>query len=79
MQMERVYDYLLNFIKLNSLDKVVVGVSAVPDSMALLYILEDLRKKIDFKIIQQRELRGLLLLLQREQLPLQRELLPFLP
>ena len=49
--MERVYDYLLNFIKLNSLDKVVVGVSAGPDSMALLYILEDLRKQIDFKII----------------------------
>ncbi len=49
--MERVYDYLLNCIKLSNEDKIVVGVSAGPDSMALIYILEDLRKKIDFKII----------------------------
>ena len=49
--MKKVYDYLLNFIKLNSNDVIVVGVSSGPDSMALLYILEDLQKDIGFKII----------------------------
>lgn len=49
--MKKVYDYLLNSIKLNSNDTIVVGVSAGPDSMALLYILEDLRKTLNFKII----------------------------
>lgn len=49
--MQKVYDYLLNTINLKSNDIVVVGVSSGPDSMALLYILNDLRKKIDFKIV----------------------------
>jgi len=49
--MKKVYDYLLNSIKLNGDDIIVVGVSAGPDSMALLYILEDLKKKLNFKII----------------------------
>ena len=49
--MNRVYEFLLEKIKLNPKDIVVVGVSAGPDSMALLYILNDLRKKIGFKIV----------------------------
>ena len=49
--MDSVYSFLINKIKLKSNDIIVVGVSAGPDSMALLYILNELRKKIDFKII----------------------------
>ena len=49
--MKEVYNFLLNKIKLNKDDIIVAGVSAGPDSMALLYILEDIRKKIPFKII----------------------------
>ena len=49
--MDKVYDFLLNTIKLNNKDILVVGVSAGPDSMALLYILKELKKKIDFKIV----------------------------
>ena len=49
--MKRVYNFLEKDIKLNSNDKIVVGVSAGPDSMCLLYILEQLRKKLNFKII----------------------------
>ena len=49
--MENVYEFLLNRIKLNSDDVIVVGVSAGPDSMALLYILNELKKKIGFKIV----------------------------
>ena len=49
--MKKVYDYLLNKIELCKNDVIVVGVSAGPDSMALLYILNELRKKIGYKII----------------------------
>ena len=49
--MDIVYNFLENEIKLNKEDTIVVGVSAGPDSMALLYILDILRKKIGFKII----------------------------
>ena len=49
--MDKVYDFLLSKIKLNKSDIIVVGVSAGPDSMALLYILNELKKKIGFKIV----------------------------
>ena len=49
--MKEVYNFLLNKVKLTKEDVIVAGVSAGPDSMALLYILEDIRKKIPFKII----------------------------
>ena len=49
--MDSVYNFLMNKVKLNKKDIIVVGVSAGPDSMALLYILNDLRKKIGYKII----------------------------
>ncbi len=49
--MDKVYDFLLNKIKLNQDDTIVVGVSAGPDSMALLYILNEVRKKIGYKIV----------------------------
>ena len=49
--MDKVYDFLLNKIKLNQNDTIVVGVSAGPDSMALLYILNEVRKKIGYKIV----------------------------
>lgn len=49
--MDKVYDFLLNKIKLTQNDTIVVGVSAGPDSMALLYILNEVRKKIGYKIV----------------------------
>ena len=49
--MDKIYDFLLNKLKLNQQDIIVVGVSAGPDSMALLYILNELRKKIGYKIV----------------------------
>ncbi len=49
--MNQVIDFLIKKIKLNSNDKIVVGVSAGPDSMALLSILIELRKKYNFVII----------------------------
>lgn len=49
--MERVYNFLKNDIKLNKNDVIVVGVSAGPDSMALLYVLKELRKNLQFKIV----------------------------
>ena len=49
--MDSVYDFLVNRVKLKTYDTIIVGVSAGPDSMALLYILNDLRRNINFKIV----------------------------
>ena len=49
--MDLVLDFLLNKLKLKESDTIVIGVSAGPDSMFLLNLLIELRKKINFKII----------------------------
>ena len=49
--MKKVYDFLINKIAINKDDVVVVGVSGGPDSMALLFILTLIRKKIPFSIV----------------------------
>ena len=49
--MDLVLDFFNNKIRLTRNDNVVIGVSAGPDSMCLLYLLMELRKKIGFKII----------------------------
>ena len=49
--MDLVNNFLTNELKINQNDCIVVGVSAGPDSMFLLYLLIMLRKKINFKII----------------------------
>lgn len=49
--LKRVYDYLIKEVKLKDQDIIVVGCSGGPDSMALMYILMDIRKKINIKII----------------------------
>lgn len=49
--MDKVLSFLLNDLKLKENDVVVVGVSFGPDSMALLYILKEIRKKIPIKIV----------------------------
>ena len=49
--MDLVYNFLEKEINLNKNDIVVVGVSAGPDSMALLYILDELRSKINYQLI----------------------------
>lgn len=49
--MEKVYNYLTKELCLKDTDIVVLGCSGGPDSMALLYILKELSKKIHFSII----------------------------
>ena len=49
--MDKVYDYLLNNIRLKYGDTIVVGVSGGPDSMALLHILMRLKTALDLQII----------------------------
>ena len=49
--MKEVYNLLTEKIKLKKSDIIVIGVSAGPDSMALLYILNELKTNIGFKII----------------------------
>jgi len=49
--MESVYNFLKKTICLKETDRIVVGVSAGPDSMALLYILNNIQKNIGYKII----------------------------
>jgi len=49
--MEEVYNFISSEINLKSDDVVVIGVSGGPDSMALLYILNEFKNKIGFKIV----------------------------
>ena len=49
--MNTVYNFLIRDIKLKNGDIIVVGSSGGPDSMCLLHILLDIRKKINIKII----------------------------
>ena len=49
--MEEVYNFIRNEIEINTNDSIVVGVSGGPDSMALLFILNEFKKKIDFKLV----------------------------
>lgn len=47
--MNKSLEYLKKLLKIN--DVVVVGVSTGPDSMALLYLLMEIRKKVNIKIV----------------------------
>lgn len=49
--MEEVYNFINKQLNLNEVDSVVIGVSGGPDSMALLYIMNQFKEKIGFKII----------------------------
>ncbi len=49
--MEEVYDFLLNRSGIKPNDTVVVGVSGGPDSMALLYLMNKLKKELDLFLI----------------------------
>lgn len=49
--MDLVLDFLKNKLKLNNNDSIVIGVSAGPDSMCLLYLLLKLREELHFQII----------------------------
>ena len=49
--MKSVFDYLKNSLSLVEKDTVVIANSAGPDSMALMHILLEIRKKRNIKII----------------------------
>ena len=49
--MEEVYNFIRNQIELKEKDAIVIGVSGGPDSMALLYIMNEFKKDINFKIV----------------------------
>lgn len=49
--MEEVYNFIRNKIDLKPGDTIIVGVSGGPDSMALLYILNEFKNKIDLNLI----------------------------
>ena len=48
--MEEVYNFIRKEIGLSVGDTIVVGVSGGPDSMALLYILNEFKNKMDLNI-----------------------------
>ena len=49
--MKRVKDFLIKEVKLKDNDTIVLGNSGGPDSMYLLNVLLDLRKKLNLKIV----------------------------
>lgn len=49
--MKKVYNYLLNELKLEENDAIVVGVSGGPDSMVLISALEEIRKKKNLYLV----------------------------
>ena len=49
--MEEVYNFIRNSIGLKTEDSIVIGVSGGPDSMALLYIMNEFKKKMNLKLI----------------------------
>ncbi len=49
--MEEVYNFIRNKINLKPGDGIIVGVSGGPDSMALLYILNEFKEKMDLKLV----------------------------
>ena len=49
--MEEVYNFIRNKIGLLPNDTIVVGVSGGPDSMALLYILNEFKEKMGLKLV----------------------------
>ena len=49
--MEEVYNFIRNKINLKPGDTIVAGVSGGPDSMALIYILNEFKEKMDLRLV----------------------------